>query len=226
MLDDRKTGFQFLSKVNRSTLHPGCDLNFGKTAWADFMAEVKPMAKGVVEYSRNAGPGWGNIVVIYHHELTRLFGHPVYSRYAHFHKVFVKEGQEVDMSTVIGLCGKSGTSSPHCHWEVLKRKLGRWTLYPNGWSKEDVLKYWINPYEFMQKANEKAGEVSEFAIESVEKAIGKMIATKWTNPKEIVGDATVEQVFINLGVLNQREGNLTKERLIVALDRLKVFDKL
>ena len=230
MLDDRKSGYGFLSPVSSHgkwrAWHCGNDLNFGKTAWADFDAEVKPMADGKVVYSRNAGPGWGNLVVIYHHELTKLFGDPIYSRYAHFNKVLVSAEQEVTKSSVIGFCGKTGTSSPHVHWEVLKRKLDHWTLYPNGWSEEKVLKYWFNPYKFMEEANQKANEVSEFAEESVEKAIGKMIATQWTNPKQIVGDAVVEQVFINLGVLKQREGNLTKERLIVALDRLHVFDKL
>ena len=214
MLDDRKTGYQFLSKVNASTYHPGEDLNAGETGYADLGLNVHAMADGEVVYSRNAGSGWGNLVVIWHEELG------VWSRYAHFQSVSVVAGQRVSKGKVIGRCGKSGTGSPHCHWEVLKKKLDRWTRYPNGWSKEKVLEYWVSPYEFVREANSKASVVPEYAVEAVKKAQEKLISIKTDDINSIVGNATAEQIFINLGVLHQKEGDLSKARLLVALERL------
>lgn len=145
MKDDRKTGYKFLQPTSSGAFHAGEDLNSGDFGAADFKLPIKPMAKGEVIYVRNGGPGWGNIVVIWHEELK------VWSRYAHFYQVYVKEGDLVDLNTVLGLCGKSGTASVHCHWEVIIKKLSRWTLYPIGWRRKQVLEYWTSPYEFINK---------------------------------------------------------------------------
>lgn len=224
MLDERKTGYSFLAPVYKKgkwqAWHCGEDLNSGNSASADFKLEIKPMAKGKVIYSRNAGIGWGNLLVIWHEELK------VWSRYAHFYKVNVKEGDEVDLNTVIGLCGKSGTGSVHCHWEVIIKHLpGTWTLYPNGWNKKKVLEYWTSPYEFLNKINMTTPQVSEFAKESFDKAKNKLANLKLDNPQQIIGDATVEQIFIDLDVFSQKVGNVTKERFLVALDRLGLLGK-
>lgn len=72
---------------------------------------------------------------------------------------------------------------------------------------------------------EEKQEVSAWAVESVEKAKEKGIATVWDNPQEIVGTATMEYIFKNLGVLSKVTGDgLTKERMIVCLDRLGHLD--
>jgi len=68
-------------------------------------------------------------------------------------------------------------------------------------------------------------EVSSFAVPSVKKAIVRDIATDWKNPREIVATETVEHIFHKLGIISEVTGNgLTKERFIVALDRLKLLD--
>lgn len=224
MADDRKTGYKFKQRTKEGAIHPGEDLNSGKTAYADLGVEVRPMAAGEVVFAKNAGPGWGNIVVLYHPELSRLFGHEVYSRYAHFSKLFVKVGQIVSMDYVMALCGRSGTGSPHCHWEVLKKKLDRWTRYTHGWTPTKIDEYFLSPYQFVKSANELASKVPEYAEDAVKKAISKMIAVKWDDPQEIIGDATVEQIFVNFGVLNKKEGSITKARFLVALDRLGILD--
>lgn len=230
MKDDRKTGYKYGQKTAEGVIHPGEDLNSGKSGSSDLGLEINPMSDGEVIFVKNAGIGWGNIVVIYHPEISRLLGEDIYSRCAHFSKIWVKVGQKVTMADVVGLCGKSGTKSPHCHWEVLKKKLDRWDRYTrddNGkpWSMAKVQEYFYPPYEFIERVNKLQSQtVPEFAEKAVEKAIKKMAATKWDNPNEVIGDATVEQVFINLGVLNKKEGNITKARFIVALDRLGVFD--
>lgn len=177
MQDDRKTGYKFLDKVSgKNTLHPGEDLNSGSSGEADNGLSVKPMAAGRVVYVGNGGAGWGNIVVIEHPSLywispTKYLA----TRYAHFKQVNVKVGDEVTLDTVIGLCGKSGTGSSHCHWEVLKKKLNKWTQYPNGWTREEVLSVWVSPYDFVKVIN------TSVRLEALEEPI-----VKWHKENKII----------------------------------------
>lgn len=158
MMDDRKTGYKFLQKTKEGLLHAGEDLNSGKTGNSDLGKDIKPMSDGEVVFVKNAGIGWGNIMVIYHPEISRIIGEEIFTRCAHFSKVFVQVGQKVTMSDVVALCGKSGTGSPHCHWEVVRGKLDRWTRYTrhdNGkaWSAKEVQDRFYSPYEFVKRVN-------------------------------------------------------------------------
>lgn len=75
---------------------------------------VFPVMTGRVIFSGEA-PGYGNMVVIDH-----LNGYKTV--YAHNKANFVKEGDEVDASTVIATVGSSGISTgPHLHFEVKYR---------------------------------------------------------------------------------------------------------
>jgi len=73
---------------------------------------VYPLAEGKVEKIYWQRFGYGNHVLIDH-------GSDLKSLYAHLSKIVVKEGQEVDKNTVIGLIGSTGWSTgPHLHLEV------------------------------------------------------------------------------------------------------------
>lgn len=64
-------------------------------------------------------------------------------------------------------------------------------------------------------------QVSEWAQSSVDKAIAKDIATDWSNPQELVANATAEWILHKAGIFGEVTGEgITKERFIVALDRL------
>jgi len=63
-----------------------------------------------------------------------------------------------------------------------------------------------------------------WAVNSIEKCIKKGVAKQWDNPDEIIADGTTEQMLINLGVLSSQNGNLSKARFAVALDRLGLLD--
>jgi len=226
--DTRGGGYKFGQKVRGkiNTYHPGRDANQGASALADEGLPVKVMAAGIVVYARSAGSGWGNLVVIEHPELGKLWptGY-IASRYAHLKQIHVKVGDKVDMTNLVGLCGRTGTKSPHSHREVIQKKLPSYTHYPNNKGLDYVKEYWTNPDEFIPKINELAlPQIPEYAEDAVAKAVQKMVAQKWNNPNEVIGDATVEQIFINLGVLDKKEGNITKARFIVALDRLGILD--
>ena len=66
--------------------------------------------------------GWGNYITINH-------GNNLQTRYAHFSKIFVKEGDQINYPQIIGETGTTGNSTgPHLHWEYLinnQRKNGR-----------------------------------------------------------------------------------------------------
>lgn len=216
MRDDRKTGYKFLQPIKGGGYHPGEDLNSGNSAYADLGKPVKAMMTGKIIYAKYSGRGWGNIVVILHEK------EQIWSRYAHFSQIFVKNGDIVMTGDIIGHCGKSGTASPHLHWEVIKKELPRWTFYPNGWSTTKILEHWENPYKFVERMNEQF--VPEWMKESVDKAISKMIEADWSDPNEVIGDATIETMLVKMGALSKQEGNLTKGRFVVALDRLGLLD--
>ena len=88
MKHERNSGYSFLDKIKgKNGFHPGEDLNSGRHAFSDMNMEVKPASSGRVVFASFAGQGWGNLVVIYHPELSELFGHPVWSRMAHFKSI-------------------------------------------------------------------------------------------------------------------------------------------
>ena len=157
MKDDRKTGYGFTQRTAEGYLHPAEDINSGKTGDADYGMPVYPMAAGEVVFAENAGGAWGNIIVVHHPELEALVGHPVWSRCAHFSKINVKVGAQVKMGIPMALCGKSGTPSPHTHWEVIIKKLPTWKKYThdNGkpWDLKKVKEHFDAPYEFIKKVN-------------------------------------------------------------------------
>lgn len=157
--DDRGTGYKFGDPVYENgkikVYHPGHDYNSGPTGYSDLGMPVKPYASGKVVYSRFTGSGWGNLLVIYHPHLK------IWSRIAHFHRIFVKVGQRVDLDTVIGLCGKTGTKYPHVHGEIILKELPTWTWYPNYYAKDRISEFFMNPFIFVEETNKKWNEMLE-----------------------------------------------------------------
>jgi murein DD-endopeptidase MepM/ murein hydrolase activator NlpD len=57
--------------------------------------------------------GWGNYITIQH-------PNNVQTRYAHFSKIYVKEGDQINYPQIIGETGTTGNSTgDHLHWEYL-----------------------------------------------------------------------------------------------------------
>jgi murein DD-endopeptidase MepM/ murein hydrolase activator NlpD len=159
--DTRKTGYQFGQKIASpvNTYHPGTDANQGATGSSDEGLPVQVLAVGKVVYAKNAGAGWGNLVVIEHPELSKLWptGY-VASRYAHLSRIDVKVGDIVTMESIVGLCGHTGSTktnpiSAHSHYEVIQKKLPSFTHYPNKKGLQYVLEYWVDPYDFIREIN-------------------------------------------------------------------------
>lgn len=93
--------------------HPGIDLAAAKGS------PVYPIMDGKVETVASWRWAFGNHVIIDH-------GSGWKSLYAHLSKIEVKEGEEVNKDSIIGLVGSTGWSTgPHLHLQV--EQDGHWT---------------------------------------------------------------------------------------------------
>ena len=71
------------------------------------------MAKGKVIRVNYSNKGYGNLVEIDH-------GNGFKTKYAHMSKIYVKEGDVLDINDAVGEVGSTGRSTgPHLHYEVL-----------------------------------------------------------------------------------------------------------
>ncbi len=91
----------------RPTGHKGVDLA-SRTG-----NKIRTMAKGKVVRTRHSNKGYGNLVEIDH-------GNGFKTKYAHLHKIYVQQGDYLDIEDVIGEVGSTGRSTgPHLHYEIL-----------------------------------------------------------------------------------------------------------
>ena len=89
----------------RSSAHTGLDIATSSGT------PITPIAAGTVTYASYKG-SYGNLVIINH-------GNGVESYYAHCSKIYVTEGEKVDINTVISAVGSTGNSTgPHLHLEI------------------------------------------------------------------------------------------------------------
>lgn len=71
--------------------------------------------------------------------------------FAHLNRIDVAVGQQVSKGQVIGLMGKTGTTSAHLHYEVQK-VFRTYTSYTKGLSRQQVLDYYESPYNYDWKS--------------------------------------------------------------------------
>lgn len=219
--DISKQGYGFLQKISgKNTLHPGRDLNKGPSANSDLGLPVVSPFSGEVVFARNAGDGWGNLVVIYSVELGR------WARLAHFATILVKVGQKVDVGQKIGTCGKTGTNSPHCHFEILRKALASWTAYPHGWTRAKILEYWEDPKAFIDRIKESeeaaAPQIPEWAKKDWEAALAKLPVLKGKDPFKELDGAFLAEILKDAGIILEA-GQMPLYRLAVVLRKLGVL---
>ncbi|MBQ8677065.1 MAG: peptidoglycan DD-metalloendopeptidase family protein [Alphaproteobacteria bacterium] len=89
------------------TGHKGVDLA------ARMGNKIRIMAKGRVIKTEHSNKGYGNLVVVDH-------GNGFKTKYAHLSKIYVKEGDNLNINDAVGEVGSTGRSTgPHLHYEVL-----------------------------------------------------------------------------------------------------------
>lgn len=63
--------------------------------------------------------------------------------------VGLKVGDRVKRGQLAGYCGRSGTTSPHCHYEVMARKPNNWLQYTWNMSREAVAALYPDPKAYI-----------------------------------------------------------------------------
>ena len=178
--DSKRTGYKFGSYVKDQGLyHPGIDFNYGVGDDDKYQPIMSP-TWGLVLYVSPAGTngGLGNYVVLNHPHNNAS------TRYLHNDSIIVKVGETVYPNQIIAYLGDSGTSSSHCHFEVLnekgltfikdyKRPYGR---YSGGLSPSQMRSYWLDPEEWLNTQEHYFGMDAGKRLNQVETAL------KWAVP--------------------------------------------
>jgi len=129
--------------------HLGEDWNGEGGGDTDFGDPVYAVSNGKVVYARDAGPGWGNVIIINH---TLLDGSAVQSMYAHlrYGSLLVSEGNIILRGTKIGEIGKGYNDNEyaaHLHFEIRFPTCDRWGQPGPGYSSD--LTGWTDPSNFI-----------------------------------------------------------------------------
>lgn len=124
--------------------HLGEDWNKNSGGDTDCGERVFAVADGRVVFAGNAGPGWGNVVII-EHDLPD--GTRVQSLYGHLREI-LKTWGEVKKREPIGAVGNAdGRYLCHLHFEIRTEDCPMWNKAGGGYSAERS--GWIDPSDFL-----------------------------------------------------------------------------
>ena len=128
--------------------HLGEDWNKNTGGNTDCGEPVFAAAAGRIVYAKDAGTGWGNVVIIEH---TAADGTKVQSLYGHLETILKSDG-EVNRREQIGKIGSANGRYPcHLHFEIRSAECPFWNAAGNGYA--DDTRGWIDPSEFIDKVN-------------------------------------------------------------------------
>ncbi len=124
--------------------HLGEDWNKNTGGNTDCGEPVYASANGEIVYAADAGPGWGNVVIIEH---TLPSGEKVQTLYGHLLEILKTSG-EVKKREQIGKIGNAnGRYFCHLHFELRTSDCPMWGQVGGGYSSER--KGWVDPSDFI-----------------------------------------------------------------------------
>lgn len=124
--------------------HLGEDWNKNSGGNTDCGEPVYAAADGRIVYAENAGPGWGNVVIIEH---VLADGKRVQTLYGHLQKILKSSG-EVKLREQIGEVGNAdGKYLCHLHFELREESSPMWNQAGGGYSAERA--GWLDPSDFI-----------------------------------------------------------------------------
>ncbi len=130
--------------------HLGEDWNKNSGGNTDCGEPVFATAHGVITYASDAGPGWGNVVMITHTLPNRS---KVQTLYGHLQEI-VKTSGEVGKREQIGKIGNAnGKYLCHLHFEIREQSSLMWDKVGPGYSTERS--GWVDPSDFLDQRLEK-----------------------------------------------------------------------
>ncbi len=124
--------------------HLGEDWNKNTGGNTDCGEPVYSMASGEITYAADAGPGWGNVVIVTH---SLADGTKVQSLYGHLQEI-TKTSGEIKKREQIGKVGNAnGRYLCHLHLEIRDESCPSWNLVFAGYSP---IRYgWLDPSNFI-----------------------------------------------------------------------------
>lgn len=124
--------------------HLGEDWNKNSGGNTDCGEPVYSIANGIITYAADAGPGWGNVIIVTH---TLPDGTRVQSLYGHLKEMLRTEG-EVKFREKIGTIGDAnGRYLCHLHFEIREEHCPSWDAVFVGYSP---IRYgWVDPSDFI-----------------------------------------------------------------------------
>ena len=106
----------------RSNDHLGEDWNGVKGGNSDLGDPIYSIADGMEFFAGYGGPGWGNVIRIYHNTGTKEQPVFIESLYGHLLTLSVKDGDIVNKGQLIGTMGNAdGVYYAHLHLEIRDR---------------------------------------------------------------------------------------------------------
>lgn len=127
-------------------LHLGEDWNKTTGGDTDCGDPVYAAADGEIKYARDAGPGWGNVVIIEH---TAEDGTRVRSLYGHLLTIAKTEGRTTKRELIGTIGNANGLYLCHLHFEIRLSESRHWDEVGPGYSEDRH--GWIDPSEFIEK---------------------------------------------------------------------------
>lgn len=126
--------------------HLGEDWNKNTGGNTDCGEPVYAIANGEITYAADAGPGWGNVIIVTH---TLPDGSKVQSLYGHLLEILKTSG-EVKKRELIGKVGNAnGKYLCHLHLELRDQNCPSWDLVFVGYSP--ISYGWLDPSDFIDR---------------------------------------------------------------------------
>lgn len=126
--------------------HLGEDWNKNTGGNTDCGEPVFAAAGGTIIFSGDAGPGWGNVLIVEH---TAVDGTKLQSLYGHMETLTRSDGVVARREQVGTIGGAGGRYPCHLHFEIRWSECPFWNKTGPGYA--DDLTGWIDPSEFIER---------------------------------------------------------------------------
>ncbi len=149
-----------------SNRHLGDDLNGIGGENSDLGDPIYAVADGRILLAREAGPGWGNVIIVMHAYLENGGRKYVQSYYGHVEKILVSPNEEVRRGQQIATVGTAeGRYLAHLHFEMREFM----TPFIGPGYRQDT-RGWLNPSEFIKAhRGAPADDVGRKPVENIER---------------------------------------------------------
>lgn len=124
--------------------HLGEDWNKNSGGNTDCGEPVYAAGAGVITYAADAGPGWGNVVIVTH---LLPDGKKVQSLYGHLQEILRTNGEITKREHIGNVGSANGRYLCHLHFEIRNENSPMWNEAGPGYSTDN--NGWLDPSDFI-----------------------------------------------------------------------------